>query len=129
MPSRTSVINGCTDQRQIQVNGRRIEGVRACLSVGTAENEVGLMTNDKGFKLLQVSGHVAFGDGNLHFGIIIPDVSGECSRFGLAERGVAEFMAKNIVCFQALTGAVYDQETRSEERRVGKECRSRWSPY
>ena len=22
-----------------------------------------------------------------------------------------------------------DPETRSEERRVGKECRSRWSPY
>ena len=22
-----------------------------------------------------------------------------------------------------------DEETRSEERRVGKECRSRWSPY
>ena len=22
-----------------------------------------------------------------------------------------------------------DQESRSEERRVGKECRSRWSPY
>ena len=22
-----------------------------------------------------------------------------------------------------------DQDTRSEERRVGKECRSRWSPY
>ena len=22
-----------------------------------------------------------------------------------------------------------EQETRSEERRVGKECRSRWSPY
>ena len=22
-----------------------------------------------------------------------------------------------------------DRETRSEERRVGKECRSRWSPY
>ena len=25
--------------------------------------------------------------------------------------------------------AVGDSETRSEERRVGKECRSRWSPY
>src|SRR3712207_6901762 len=25
--------------------------------------------------------------------------------------------------------AVADQRTRSEERRVGKECRSRWSPY
>ena len=23
----------------------------------------------------------------------------------------------------------YNIETRSEERRVGKECRSRWSPY
>ena len=25
--------------------------------------------------------------------------------------------------------AIYDKPTRSEERRVGKECRSRWSPY
>src|SRR2546425_5969505 len=28
-----------------------------------------------------------------------------------------------------LTGAVCSVWTRSEERRVGKECRSRWSPY
>src|SRR2546427_12797940 len=27
------------------------------------------------------------------------------------------------------TGAVRIEEERSEERRVGKECRSRWSPY
>src|SRR2546426_9959623 len=26
-------------------------------------------------------------------------------------------------------GAVVDGRVRSEERRVGKECRSRWSPY
>src|SRR5258708_19884919 len=26
-------------------------------------------------------------------------------------------------------GKVAEQKTRSEERRVGKECRSRWSPY
>ena len=26
-------------------------------------------------------------------------------------------------------GALTDGATRSEERRVGKECRSRWSPY
>ena len=25
--------------------------------------------------------------------------------------------------------AVFESLTRSEERRVGKECRSRWSPY
>ena len=28
-----------------------------------------------------------------------------------------------------LTVAVFAKLTRSEERRVGKECRSRWSPY
>ena len=28
-----------------------------------------------------------------------------------------------------LTICDYDREARSEERRVGKECRSRWSPY
>src|SRR2546421_11078809 len=26
-------------------------------------------------------------------------------------------------------GVIFTQSTRSEERRVGKECRSRWSPY
>ena len=29
----------------------------------------------------------------------------------------------------SITGAVAAGYTRSEERRVGKECRSRWSPY
>ena len=28
-----------------------------------------------------------------------------------------------------LTATVYPASARSEERRVGKECRSRWSPY
>ena len=30
---------------------------------------------------------------------------------------------------QALTDEELRAKTRSEERRVGKECRSRWSPY
>ena len=30
---------------------------------------------------------------------------------------------------RAALGGNYQQEVRSEERRVGKECRSRWSPY
>ena len=29
----------------------------------------------------------------------------------------------------AVLGAILDALERSEERRVGKECRSRWSPY
>ena len=28
-----------------------------------------------------------------------------------------------------ISGTVVDEKGRSEERRVGKECRSRWSPY
>ena len=31
--------------------------------------------------------------------------------------------------YDFLQGAVYCWCKRSEERRVGKECRSRWSPY
>jgi len=31
--------------------------------------------------------------------------------------------------FAALNAAVFSDGSRSEERRVGKECRSRWSPY
>ena len=32
----------------------------------------------------------------------------------------------SVVAIDKTTGAVF---TRSEERRVGQECRSRWSPY
>ena len=37
--------------------------------------------------------------------------------------------AKNIKAKQAFTLSIADIDHRSEERRVGKECRSRWSPY
>src|SRR3712207_9536584 len=30
---------------------------------------------------------------------------------------------------ESVTGVTVDRQGRSEERRVGKECRSRWSPY
>ena len=39
-------------------------------------------------------------------------------------------IAVAVVCLQHRTmGEVQQQHRRSEERRVGKECRSRWSPY
>src|SRR2546425_3268389 len=41
------------------------------------------------------------------------------------EAGVFNYLDK----IEALRGAVRCIEERSEERRVGKECRSRWSPY
>src|ERR1035438_6442673 len=52
----------------------------------------------------------------------IPDaqeiVAGKVSRFAQNRLDVVQAMAKH-----------YKVEVRSEERRVGKECRSRWSPY
>src|SRR2546422_9109310 len=44
---------------------------------------------------------------------------------GLQDQFAASFGGLNCITFEA-TGA---RVTRSEERRVGKECRSRWSPY
>ena len=35
-----------------------------------------------------------------------------------------EYILKNIPAYQSA-----NEQLRSEERRVGKECRSRWSPY
>ena len=36
---------------------------------------------------------------------------------------------KKVVCRHGLVCLLHEKLTRSEERRVGKECRSRWSPY
>ena len=33
------------------------------------------------------------------------------------------------ICFNDINQELVDKGMRSEERRVGKECRSRWSPY
>src|SRR2546421_833839 len=47
---------------------------------------------------------------------------GDNAKAALITRGLAEMARLGLAC-----GA--RPETRSEERRVGKECRSRWSPY
>ena len=41
--------------------------------------------------------------------------------------GIKDMFSKNLVGFWANTETI--KVKRSEERRVGKECRSRWSPY
>ena len=45
-----------------------------------------------------------------------------------------QLMTKNESCYSVVVGIAkrareIADELRSEERRVGKECRSRWSPY
>ena len=48
--------------------------------------------------------------------------------------GVKGFLAKFLFekaqsCWNSLDLQAFEEIVRSEERRVGKECRSRWSPY
>src|SRR2546429_4481505 len=58
-------------------------------------------------------------------------ISAAPPRFLLPARGSAWFIdLQNLIrmnIFQCLHNSA--RPTRSEERRVGKECRSRWSPY
>ena len=42
---------------------------------------------------------------------------------------VEEMLQNSFKDFLLSRGVMSDETTRSEERRVGKECRSRWSPY
>jgi len=46
----------------------------------------------------------------------------------LAERVVVGFQNPNTQR-SGIAATVFEEIARSEERRVGKECRSRWSPY
>src|SRR5256885_12664583 len=41
----------------------------------------------------------------------------------------AGFFSKDSILLSAFESEIGGHTTRSEERRVGKECRSRWSPY
>src|SRR5262245_65221856 len=48
----------------------------------------------------------------------------------LSDAGTALVLAaRNTEKLEQIAGQCRAKETRSEERRVGKECRSRWSPY
>src|SRR5260221_14427744 len=49
----------------------------------------------------------------------------------LIDEGTFEEFDSNLLSVDVLkfTGVASYSERRSEERRVGKECRSRWSPY
>ena len=56
----------------------------------------------------------------------------ENARHGRDEVQISSFGRDYQIAKQAVTEAAdirEDKVARSEERRVGKECRSRWSPY
>ena len=42
---------------------------------------------------------------------------------------VRELLEANGIIIDEAKTDLFEKDVRSEERRVGKECRSRWSPY
>ena len=63
------------------------------------------------------------GDGQEHVERPIYDDDGEIIIWPTLDEDMEEFAEEPEVATVATSG------DRSEERRVGKECRSRWSPY
>src|SRR3989454_12142651 len=55
----------------------------------------------------------------------------ECRREGLGvhEANHQDFIARSVLHYSWYQATLFAEIERSEERRVGKECRSRWSPY
>ena len=53
--------------------------------------------------------------------IAISDVQHQSGRENIYTQSLPSYMQVTLVAL--------NNQTRSEERRVGKECRSRWSPY
>ena len=55
--------------------------------------------------------------------------SGPITLWQIDGETVADFIFWAPKSLQMVTAAMKLKDARSEERRVGKECRSRWSPY
>ena len=66
-----------------------------------------------------------------------PDVQGVACYISYAKKGGLKETVNleedasdaSVFCVQSAEVIRYNEAARSEERRVGKECRSRWSPY
>ena len=67
-----------------------------------------------------------------------PDILHQCKKYGnydmvyeFASTSKITFPGDGVACMATSEANLEDFEKwiRSEERRVGKECRSRWSPY
>ena len=59
------------------------------------------------------------------YGLTEGAIDGAIAKFGEDKAVSFPNTAYSLPCYYAVTGT----KVRSEERRVGKECRSRWSPY
>ena len=129
-PAKTSIIDVKKDVKQATVkNGENVEYKITLTNKGTQAGTV--KVTDTVMTGLTVDKDTISHNGKLAGNVITWDAV-EVPANGTT---VLEFTAKVIGNFEngtKITNAairVIEKRARSEERRVGKECRSRWSPY
>src|ERR1039457_4901873 len=66
---------------------------------------------------------------SLAYTIYTSGTTGRPKAVMIEHRSVSNLVASDLDEFRLAPDARVSQNSRSEERRVGKECRSRWSPY
>src|SRR5256885_16786884 len=125
--------NGSTNG--IAPNAKRLlfAGFMAILAAGIGFGiRGGILANwgaDFGFTAQQLGDINGAGFTGFCFGIIIGGIV--CDKIGYGKLVIAAFVFHALSAFVTLAAAPGQDAmlSRSEERRVGKECRSRWSPY
>src|SRR2546430_698698 len=117
---RQNVITNATNIRAVDIrtnnvtidcNGFRLADAQA----GPSTMSTGISANGS-FSNITVRNCTIIG---FNFGIFIPG----------NPPGAGHVIENNLLWFNRSAGIRLDGAARSEERRVGKECRSRWSPY
>src|SRR2546427_10284471 len=105
-----------------------LDSLCAGIPLRTQAGTLGFAQPEPGF------GHVAHAfEGGLHLGVLAIELFRARARpnvdYGSADDHGPGKEMRNLHQVPGLLERVRTFQSRSEERRVGKECRSRWSPY
>src|SRR2546422_9173673 len=118
----------------IQLNRRDFFRQAACAAVGTAAmtaairdlrfmNSAVAQTGIADYKALIC---IFLAGGNDSNNLIVPTITSEYNNYAAIRTPVLAIPQSSLLPISPVNS---DGHSRSEERRVGKECRSRWSPY
>src|SRR5256884_8129025 len=122
--------NELTTQTHQAEQTAQAEQTTCCIvGSGPAGAVLALILARQGIPVLLLEEHMDF-DRDFRGDTVHPSVMEIMDQLGLSDRLLAiEHTQIDALPVQTAGGTVTLADFRSEERRVGKECRSRWSPY